>query len=83
MAFTQLLSIGYVQTLVQNQVYALPACRVLLHTDAATPTIVQSDVAAFTTSTAITLVDGEAEVGGAFIKCTSAGPINVILKALS
>lgn len=75
----QLLEPGYVQAIKQNIVYALPSCRVLLFTDATTPTIQQSLTEAFTANVALTLSSGQSEVAGAFIKCTT-GDINIILK---
>ena len=69
--------------MVQNQVYALPARRCLFFTDAATPTIQQANDVGFAAPVATTLTNGSAEVGGGFIRVTSAGPINVTLKALA
>ena len=77
---TQLLALG-INSVIQNQVYALPNRRCLLFTDTAAATLFQSNTEAFTLSTAITLTNSEAEVGGGFLKCTSAGPILVTLKA--
>lgn len=79
---TTLLSIGYPQSMVQNQIYALPARRVLFSTDAAAPTIQTADDVAFALPIAITLTNGQAELGAAFIRVTSAGPINVRLAAV-
>ena len=79
MAVTTLLSVGYVQPMVQNQVYALPARHCKLFTDTAAATLVQSDTLAFTVSVTLTLTDGQADVAGGFIKCTS-GAINISLK---
>jgi hypothetical protein len=76
---TELLPIGPVVALVQNQVYALPAVQCRLYTDNAA-TLLQSTTQAFTASTAVTLVEGGYLVTGGFIKLTSAGPANVILK---
>lgn len=77
---TELLSIGYPQSIIQNQIYALPAKRCLLFTDAAGPTLFQSNTLAFTVSVALTLIDGQVEVSGGYLRCTSAGPILVSLK---
>lgn len=78
---TTLLSVGYVQALVQNQVYALPTSRCLLMCDTAAATFLQSLTQAFTVSVALTPdANEQIEVAGGFIKCTSAGPTNVILK---
>jgi hypothetical protein len=78
---TQLISLGYVQVLTQNVVYALPARRCLLFTDASTPTIQQSSDVGFTANVAVTLTGGQAELDGGFIKCTT-GNINVVAKGL-
>lgn len=75
-----LLSCGPVHALVQNTVYALPAVKCTLTTDATTPTLQQSLTEAFNANVAITLTGGSATVGGGFIRLTTAGPINVILK---
>ena len=80
---TQLLSIGYPQSIVQNAIYALPARRCSLFCDTAAVTLFQSNDIGFTASTALTLTSGQAEVGGGFLKCTSAGPVLVELKAMS
>lgn len=77
----QLLSVGYVQQMNQNQIYALPTSRVLFFTDAVTPTIQTSDDPGFGgTPVAVTLTNGQAELAASFIRVTSAGPINVSLK---
>lgn len=81
MAFVENIQLGAITAINQNQVYALPAARVLLFTEATTPTLQQSNDVTFAASTAITLTGGQAELAGAFLRCTSAGPINVIVKA--
>lgn len=80
---TELLSIGYPTPINQNQIYALPARRVLMFSDAAGPTFFQSNTLAFTVSVAVTLTNGEAELAGGFLRCTSAAPGNITLKAMS
>lgn len=80
---TRLLSIGYVQSVAQNEVLALPARRCLFFTDAAAPTVQMANDTAFGTPIAVTLVNGSAEVAGGFLRITSAGPVNVNLKAMS
>jgi len=67
----QLLPLGTPVTMLANQVYALPAVKATLFTDAATPTITQSDDSVFTTNAAVTLTGGQATVGGGFIKATA------------
>lgn len=76
---TELLSIGPPTALVQNQVYALPAVRCTLFTDATTPTLQQSNTAAFTANVALTLTAGAATVAGGFIRATTTG-VTVTLK---
>ena len=77
---TTLLSVGYPQTMTQNQVFALPATRCLLFTETVAATIVQSNDVAMGTTAPVTLpATGMAEVSGGFIKCTS-GNIVVTLK---
>lgn len=80
---TPLLSIGYPIPIVQNTIYALPARRVLLFSDAAGPTFFQSTDVAFTVSVAVVLTNGQAELAGGFLRCTSAAPGNITLKAMS
>jgi len=74
------LRIGYPVPIVQNTVYALPARRVMLFSDATTPTFQQSTTEAFTANASITLTNGQAELCGGFLRCTSATPGNIILK---
>lgn len=80
---TEVLSIGYPIPIVQNTIYALPSRRVLMFSDAAGPTFFQSNTLAFTVSVAVVLTNGEAELSGGFIRCTSAAPGNITLKALA
>ena len=68
---TELLPIGPPVTLKANVIYALPAVNVTLYTDAAAPTITQSNTSAFTANTAVTLTGGAARVGGGFIRATA------------
>lgn len=51
--------------------YALPAVVVTLFTDAASPTITQSNTAAFTANSAVTLTGGQATLAGGFIKAAA------------
>ncbi len=67
----QLLPIGPPTTMLANVVYALPAVNVTLYTDAAAPTIAQSNTPAFTLNTAVTLTGGAARVGSGFIRATA------------
>jgi len=75
------LSCGPVQSMVQNQVYALPPSRALLFCDVAAATFEQSNVLAFSPAVALTPdANEQIEVAGGFIRLTSAGPVNVTLK---
>lgn len=78
----RLLSIGFVQSIAQNEIVSLPARRVLFSTDAAAPTIQTANDVAFALPVAITLTNGQAELAAAFLRVTSAGPINVRLVAV-
>jgi hypothetical protein len=77
---TQLLSIGYPQSIIQNQIYALPSRKCTLFCDTAAVTLFQANDLAFTAPFAITLTGGQSQVAGGFLKCTSAGPVLVSLK---
>ena len=68
---TQLLSPGMPWTILAGQVYALPAVKCTLFTDAASPTITVSNTQAFTANAAITLTAGAATVAGGFIKAAA------------
>jgi len=73
------LVVGSPDVMTQNVVYSLPSFRCLFHTDATSPTIVQSETAAFTANSAVTLSNNQVELAGGFLKCTSAN-INFTLK---
>lgn len=79
---TQVLSIGYVIPMTQNQVYALPTREVYLFCETAAATLEQSNTVGFALANAITLdANKQAILAGGFIRLTSAGPVNVIVKA--
>lgn len=80
---TQLLSVGYPQPITQNTIFALPARRVLMFTPDAAPTFFQANDVSFAVSVAVTLVNGQAELAGGFLRCTSAAPTVITLKALA
>lgn len=71
------LSPGLVVSAIQNQIYALPAARVLLFAEGA-PTVEQS--ADGTNFVAVTLANNQAELAGAFLRVTSAGPTDIVVK---
>lgn len=68
---TQLLPVGPPTTMLANVVYALPAVKVTLTTDATTPTITQSNTQAFTANVAVTLTGGATTLAGGFVKATA------------
>jgi len=74
-----LLRIGYPIPIVQNTIYALPSCKVKMFSDATAPTFQQSTDVLFTANAAVTLVNGQAELCGGFLRCTSATPGNIVL----
>ena len=76
---TQYMQLNVPFVMTQNVIYALPARRLQLFTDATTPTIQQSTDVAFAANAALTLTSGQAEVAGGFIRCTT-GNINVVVK---
>jgi len=72
----ELLTIGTINTLVQNVGYALPARRVLARTTAAIETSQDNS-----TYAAVTTTNNQAELSAAFIRTTAATAI-VTLKAM-
>lgn len=68
---TQLLPLGAPVTMLAGVAYALPPFKVTLFTDAATPTITQSNTEAFTANAAVTLAGGQATLAGGFIKAVA------------
>jgi hypothetical protein len=67
----ELLPVGPPTTMLAGIAYALPAVNVTLYTDAAAPTITQSNTPAFTLNTAVTLTGGAASLSGGFVKATA------------
>jgi len=67
----QLLPLGPPTLMLANQIYALPAVKCTLFTDAASPTITQSNTSTFTLNSAVTLTGGAAVVDGGFIRATA------------
>jgi len=80
---TESFSTGYPHTMVQNQVYALPARRCLLFSESG-GTIEQSNTVGFSVAKALTLdTNNQAEVAGGFIRQTAAaGGLVVSLRAI-
>jgi hypothetical protein len=79
---TEALQLGYPIPITQNVIYALPPRRCLMFSQDNGPTFFQSNEVGFTTSVAVTLSSGQCELAGGFLKCTSATPGPVTLKAL-
>jgi hypothetical protein len=77
MAFLTAINAGGVIAMPQNQIFAIPPRRYLFQTDATTPTVKWSTDPAFGTSITLTLTNGECEVAGGYIQCTSAN-INAV-----
>jgi hypothetical protein len=71
------LSAGPLQSLVQNEVYALPAGRVMIRSAAALETSFQ-DTTGFT---ALTTTTTGVELVAAFVRCTTAGTTAIVRKA--
>jgi hypothetical protein len=67
----ELLPIGPPTLMLAGVTYALPAVNITLFTDAAAPTITQSNTSAFTANTAVTLTGGAATLSGGFVKATA------------
>ena len=63
--------IGMAVTLLAGVAYALPGVKTTLYTDAAAPTITQSNTQAFTSSNAVTVTAGVATPSAAFIKAAA------------
>jgi len=77
---TTSLQIGQVEAMTQSTIYAMPVRRALLFTTDTTATVQMSNTVGFSAAVAVTVTTGQAEVAGAFIRCTS-GNISVMLKA--
>lgn len=67
----QLLPVGTPVLMLANVIYALPAVNVTMFTDAAAPTVAQSNTAAFTANSAVTLTGGQANLSGGFVRATA------------
>jgi hypothetical protein len=68
---TELLPLGTPFTMLAGVAYALPAVKATLFTDATTPTITQSNTAAFTANAAVTVTAGVSTVSGGFLKAAA------------
>ena len=75
---TNTMSRGSITVMNQNVVYAMPPFRALLYAD--TGTFEQSNDPTFATKNTVTLVGGQAELAGSFIRSTGAGTVNVVVK---
>lgn len=76
---TEVIPMGVPFSMVQNTIYALPAVKCTLFTTGA-PTLQQSTDVGFTANVAVALTNGQMEVAGGFIRCTTAGPQLITLK---
>lgn len=65
---TQLLSCGIVHSVLQNVVYALPACTAIIYCDAVSPLANRSTTVTFTDNNVISFVGGQATVNGGFFR---------------
>lgn len=72
----EVLSCGPAHTILQNVAYALPACRVLVRSNAAIET--SQDNSAWA---AVTLTNNQAELAAAFMRTTGASAIVTVKKA--
>lgn len=79
---TELLSIGYPIQMVSGTIYALPSVPVRMFCETTTATIQQSNLVTFTTSTTMTLTQGQCDLSGGFVRSTGA-TVNVKLTKLS
>lgn len=64
----QSIPIGMAVTVLANTVYALPAVEVVMFTDAAAPTVTQSNTSNFAANAAVTVTAGVATLYGGFVK---------------
>lgn len=76
----QLLSIGPVQTMVQNVVYAVPARHCDIYTAGAAAAIEESTDPTFAIKTSLNLNAGQTELDAPFIRCAT-HTIDVTLRA--
>lgn len=77
----QLLSVGVLNSMPQNTIFALPASRVRLFCSDAAPAFQQSNDPAFGSNVAVTLTDGMADLAGGFIRQTGfVGSATVMLR---
>ncbi len=66
----ELLSIGKLESMPQNTIFALPTVQVRLFCNSAAPAFQQSNDPTFATNVAVTLADGMANLAGGFIRQT-------------
>jgi hypothetical protein len=72
--------VGVATTMLQNEIFALPASRVRLFSSSAAPAFQQSNDPAFGNNVAVTLTDGMADLAGGFIRATAVGGAVVMLR---
>lgn len=75
---TRVLTMGIMQVMTQNEIFALPAVKCTMMTDLPAATYAQSPGAA-TFVAIVPAANGQMDVSGGFIVCTTASP-NVMLR---
>lgn len=70
---------GMPVTMVTNQVYALPAAKATVFSDATTPSLQSSTTLGFVANAAVVFTGGLATVAGGFIRATTGTP-TIVLK---
>jgi len=79
MAITPMIDVGFPTVMTQNTVFALPSSRCILFTTDTAATVQQSNDPAFAANVPVAFTNGQQEVAGPFIRCTS-GNITVTVK---
>jgi len=77
----ELLECGMPTVLAQNVSYALPVRKTTLFCGNSSPTIQQSNVYDFASSSAVTLVNGQADLSGGFLRATTANALVILAQA--
>ena len=76
---TTSLQLGQVEAMTQSTIYALPPRRALLFTTDTTATFQQSNTVGFGANVPLVFTNGQTEVAGGWIRCTS-GAVSVLMK---
>lgn len=72
--------VGVIHTMLQNEIFALPASRVRLFSSSAAPAFQQSNSPTFADNVTVTLTDGMADLAGGFLRATAVGGATVVLR---